>query len=110
MEDQSKQEILEAISLLAESLQDLSDDMQGLSIRVTTLSNETKAEFRSIKATMVTKSYLDDKIADLRGELVLLARKSNTKFGALVEQLVLQGTLKRELADKILALEPFPVV
>jgi len=95
--------------LLAEKLQELSEDVDALRSESKSDSNALKSDIKIIRATMVTKSYLDDKIADLRGELVLLARKSNTKLGALVERLVLQGTLKRELADKILALEPFPV-
>ena len=34
-----------------------------------------KQEMTSIKSQMVTKSYLDDKLADLRGDLVVLTRK-----------------------------------
>lgn len=58
---------------------------------------------------MVTKDYLDRKIGDLRGELVALSRKVKTKLSVVVEQLVISGTLKRQVADKILALEPFPM-
>lgn len=57
---------------------------------------------------MVTKDYLDDKLADLKGELTLLARKANTKLSVFIETLVANKTLKRAIADKILALEPFP--
>ena len=56
---------------------------------------------------MVTKSYLDDKLAGLHGDLIALARKSNTKLSVLVERLVDKGSLKRDAADQILALEPF---
>jgi hypothetical protein len=37
-----------------------------------------------IEATMVTKDYLDDKLADLRGDLVVLMRKEDTKVKALI--------------------------
>lgn len=66
------------------------------------------ARLTKIESTMVTKDYLDDKIADLKGELIILARKANTKLSVFVEELVASKTLKRSIADKILALEPFP--
>lgn len=69
-----------------------------------------KSDIISIKSRMVTKDYLDDKIADLRGDLVLLARKGNTKLSILVEDLVAQKSLDPVIARKILALEPFPSV
>ena len=47
-----------------------------------------KQEMTSIKSQMVTKSYLDDKLADLRGDLVVLTRKRT------------QETLVEILADK----------
>lgn len=39
---------------------------------------------------MVTKDYLDDKLADLKGDLVVLMRKEDAKLQALVD--VLQKT------------------
>ncbi|MDQ7814331.1 MAG: hypothetical protein RDU25_00795 [Patescibacteria group bacterium] len=111
MGSNDKQEILEAISLLAQHIQTVADDVHILKGDVQTMKGDIltmKGDIRTMKSSMVTKSYLDDKLADLRGDLVALARKSNTKFAVLVEELVLKGTIKREVADKILALEPFP--
>ncbi|MDO8583884.1 MAG: hypothetical protein Q7R83_01765 [bacterium] len=67
-----------------------------------------KSEVAGIKSTMVTKDYLDEKLGDLRGELVSLARKQNVKFEVLVDGLVEQGSLKKTVAQKVLAMEPFP--
>ena len=39
-------------------------------------SNKTDERFSKIEATMVTKDYLDDKLSDLRGDLVVLTRAS----------------------------------
>ncbi len=86
-------------SELMEAIHDLSDQLEGLTGRVT-----------RIESQMVTKDYLDRKIDDLRGDLVALSKKTNTKFNVLIEQLVINGTLKRKVADQILALEPFPIV
>lgn len=99
MESNDKQDILEAISLLAQHVQTVADDVQAI-----------KGEVRTMRSVMVTKSYLDEKMADLRGDLVALARKSNTKLAVLVEELVIKGVIRREVADKILALEPFPTL
>ena len=64
--------------------------------------------FDRIEATMVTKSYLDDKIADLRGELVVLTRHEDTKVVTLVTTLKKSKVLPSKEAEKILAMEPFP--
>lgn len=65
-------------------------------------------QFTEIRATMVTKDYLDNKLADLRGDLVLLARKGNTKLSTLVERLVEENRLDPKVAHQILIMEPFP--
>ena len=65
------------------------------------------SEVTKIGAVMVTKNYLDDKLADLRGDLIALARKTNRKLSTLVEELVKKGSLSAQVAKKILAMEPF---
>lgn len=76
----------------------------GVEIRMTGM--ETK--MTGIGAMMVTKEYLDDKLADLRADLVVLARKGDRKLSELVDELVHQGSLSKDAAHKIMALEPFP--
>ena len=39
-----------------------------------------------VEATMVTKDYLDEKLADLRGDLVVLTRKEDEDDDALVRR------------------------
>ncbi len=57
---------------------------------------------------MVTKDYLDDKLADLRGDLVVLLRKEDNKFGALVTELLKEEVISQDAAKRILQMEPFP--
>ncbi|MFH1430749.1 MAG: hypothetical protein ABIG71_04515 [Candidatus Uhrbacteria bacterium] len=45
------------------------------------------ARLRRVETTMVTKSYLDDKLADLKGDLIVKLRKVNGKVDFLVEVL-----------------------
>src|SRR3990167_5380096 len=66
-----------------------------------------KGEIGSIKATMVTKDYLDDKLADLRGDLVVLMRKEDTKVGKLIDVLKRRKVISEAEEKEILSMEPF---
>jgi len=61
-----------------------------------------------VEATMVTKDYLDDKLADLKGDLTVLMRKEDTKLKALIEILKARKVITPEDQEKIMAMEPFP--
>jgi arsenate reductase-like glutaredoxin family protein len=65
-------------------------------------------EVNEIRTTMVTKDYLDDKLSDLRGDLVVLMRKEDTKVKALIEILKKRKVITEEDVKKILTMEPFP--
>lgn len=93
MEDDAKREILEAIHAFAEQV----DQRFG----------RLEAEVSSVKSQMATKDYIDRRIGELRGDLVLMTRKEDVKLSALVEELVSEGSLQRYTADRILAMEPF---
>ncbi|MEK7481200.1 MAG: hypothetical protein AAB633_00440 [Patescibacteria group bacterium] len=47
-----------------------------------------------IEATMVTKSYLDDKLADLKGSLIVTLRKEDEKVDLLIDLLYRRNMLK----------------
>ncbi|HWQ99678.1 MAG TPA: hypothetical protein VN397_02410 [Candidatus Methylomirabilis sp.] len=116
MEDTAKQEILEAIQAFAAQVDqrfnhleaEFGSQQRDIGSRRSDIGS-LKFEVGSMKSHMVTKSYLDDKMSDLRGDLVALAKKSNTKLSVTIEQLVIEGSLKRDIADRILSLEPFPI-
>ncbi|MBI4427199.1 MAG: hypothetical protein HY569_01800 [Candidatus Magasanikbacteria bacterium] len=67
-----------------------------------------RADIADIRAQMVTKSYLDDKLADLRGDLTVLMRKEDTKLKALVDILTKKKVLSTEETKIIFSMEPFP--
>lgn len=96
----AKQEILEAIHAFAEQVdarfQQVDQRFQGIDRRLDRMDSR-----------MVDKSYLDDKLNDLRGDLVALTRKEDIKLCTLVDELVDQGSLSRRTAKRILAMEPF---
>lgn len=64
--------------------------------------------FTRIEATMVTKDYLDDKLADLRGDLVVLTRKEDVKVKKLVKILQKRKLISDKDAQEIMSMEPFP--
>ncbi len=82
---------------------------------INTLSTHTDERFgrlegdvNHIRMEMVTKNYLDDKLSDLRGDLVVLLRKEDRKVAALVEVLLTRKVISDKDAKTILAMELFP--
>ena len=65
-----------------------------------------------IENTMVTKYYLndklDEKLADLRGDLVVLIRKEDFKMKKLVDILKKRDLLNDNEFNEIMSMEPFP--
>ena len=94
MEDTSKNEILEAIG--------------EFSNRVDQELTSIKGEIAQIKSTMVTKDYLDDKLLNMKGDMVVMMRKEDEKVKLLVNLLNKKNVLSDIEAKSIFALEPFP--
>jgi esterase/lipase len=67
-----------------------------------------KQDVGQIKATMVTKAYLDDKLADTRGDLTMYDRKQDKKVDFLTQTLAGKKVLTSKEADAIVAMSPFP--
>ena len=87
-------ELLEAINIFSSNVDERFDRLEN---RVT-----------KIEATMVTKDYLDEKLGDLRGDIVVMLRKGDRKLGALIAELLTRKLLDEDAAKRILAMEPFP--
>lgn len=112
--DTSKNEILEAISEFSSRVDERFDNLEGrfdkLEGRVGKIEGEVgslEGEVVKIGATMVTKDYLDDKLADLRGDLVVLMRKEDTKVVKLIEILKRRKVITEIEEKEILSMEPF---
>ena len=95
------QDVLEAVNAFASHT-----DRQFVEIRQEI--REMREETGSMRSEMVTKTYLDEKIADLRGDLMLIARRGNRKLETVVEALQTEGVLPAKVAERILLMEPFP--
>lgn len=94
METQDKQEILQAINSFANHVEGRFDAMDTCLTRV--------------EALMVTKDYLDDKLADLKGDLVVLTRREDEALGELVQTLYERETLTADDVARVNHLRPFP--
>ncbi|MEK7084656.1 MAG: hypothetical protein AAB932_05460 [Patescibacteria group bacterium] len=104
----TNQDILTSINEFAtnveENFVELKTDVKELKQRM----SKVEVDITQIKNVMVTKSYLDDKLADLRGDLTVLMRKEDTKVKMLVEILRERGVLTEEDKNRVLSMEPFP--
>jgi hypothetical protein len=71
------------------------------------LKQEFKQDLAKLETKIVTKDYLDEKLADLRGDLVVLTRKEDRKFLSLVGILQNKKIISEAESKMIFAMEPF---
>ncbi|OGH84721.1 MAG: hypothetical protein A2261_00310 [Candidatus Magasanikbacteria bacterium RIFOXYA2_FULL_44_8] len=69
--------------------------------------SELSTRLTKVEALMVTKDYLDTKLADLRGDMAVLTRKEDMKIKTLVDILADKKILTADDAKRIYAMEPF---
>jgi predicted nucleic acid-binding Zn-ribbon protein len=61
-----------------------------------------------IESQMVTKDYLDDKLADLRGDMVSAIHNLDRKTDCIVEVLEEKTIFNKNDASRIRSIKPFP--
>ncbi|MBI4779398.1 hypothetical protein HY797_03020 [Candidatus Falkowbacteria bacterium] len=103
----SKNEILEAINEFSTKVDERFDKVDERFDKVDERFNRLEGRVGKIEAGMVTKDYLDDKLADLRGDLVVLMRKEDTKMVKLIEILKRRAVITAAEEKEILSMEPF---
>ena len=111
MSDNSEPTIQDVLDVMAGYAESTDGRLKNIETVIGDIKAEmggVKTEMTSIKSQMVTKSYLDDKLADLRGDLVVLTRKEDTKLKTLVEILADKKVLSQDETKKIFSMEPFP--
>jgi len=104
------EEILEIVNFIKDNAV-TSGEFNGLRGEFNGLRGEFNGlvgEVQKIKAEMVTKDYLDDKLADLRGDLVVLTRKEDGKVKELVKILQSKKVLNKSEVKRIFSMPPFP--
>ncbi len=121
MQKSDKQEILEAIHAFSgdvdKKIDSLDEKVGKLDKKIGKLDEKVGSldekvdnlndEFLKLQTRVVTKDYLDEKMADLRGDLVVMMRKEDNKFQKLVEIMQNKKLLDDTEVEKILSMEPF---
>ena len=102
--DKRFSEVFEVLTFIKDNVP-MRDEILAKEEAVT--KEEFNREISGIKVMMVTKDYLDGKLADLRGDLVVLMRKGDTKLKALVGILHGKKVISNTDVKKIYSMEPF---
>lgn len=92
---------------VAESQKELVEAMGLYSNKTEERFDKIESRLDKIESTMVTKDYLDDRLGDLRGDLVVLMRKEDTKLKELVGILHEKKVLKQADVARTFSMEPF---
>ena len=107
IQDTTNDEILEVVKNFAsateERFENIESEIGGIKDKIGGIKNE----IGKVKNRMVTKDYLDEKMADLWGDLVVMMRKEDTKVKTLVDILEKRKIISKEDVQKIISMEPF---
>lgn len=93
-----------AVGSLEVTVGSLEVAVHSLQQRVTDLEQTVTG----VKANMVTKEYLDDKMADAHGDIMDVLYNSNKKTQKIVEKLEEHKVIDKNEAIGILRMPPFP--
>jgi len=100
-------EVLEAINIFADETH---QEFSNIKTEISGMKGEfgeIKERLTSVEMRGVTKEYLDDKLSDLRGDLVVMTRKEDIKLKTLVTVLKKKEVIDSNDAEKVYSLEPF---
>ena len=103
-----QEQILEVISEFATQVDQRFDRIENEVGGMKSEMGSMKTEIGAIKATMVTKSYLDDKLADFKGDMVSMLRKEDQKVNRLVGVMGEKKLLTAAETRDVLSFRPFP--
>lgn len=115
-------EILQAINSFADNTEarfekleseifSVKSDVSSMKSDVSSMKSEMSSmreDIDHIQVNMVTKEYLDDKLMDLKSDLVVVMRKEDHKLNALVDILYKKKVLDETDKQHLISLEPFP--
>ncbi|MFH0794292.1 MAG: hypothetical protein V2A74_09710 [bacterium] len=107
-QEPTNNEILEAINEFSTKVDgrfDKVDERLGI---VEKDVSSLKTDVGYLKSNMVTKDHLDEKLTELKGEIILIIRKEDLKLTSLVELLRKNEAVTTDGQRQILSMEPFP--
>ena len=98
-------EFLQEHMVTKTDLQEAKTELRG---EMSKMKTELRGEMSKMKTELL--DAMDDKLSDLKGDLVILMRKEDRKVANLVNLLKNKRVISEEEAKTILALEPFPQI
>lgn len=120
----TNQDLLKAINGLQKGQNNLQAGQKNLKSSINQLKKEdtlilktvndyaniaaTKDDLSKLESKMVTKSYLDNKLGKLRGDLIDIIRKEDNKLSTLTKTLKKRKVITIKDAKHIASLAPFP--
>jgi chaperonin cofactor prefoldin len=101
-----EQNVAPALEQMAtkEEVKELGDRVGRIENQVGNLENQVN----HIENQMVTKDYLDEKLADFRGDLNVMMRKGDAKLLRLIQFLKEKAILNDSQVQELFSMEPFP--
>ncbi len=103
------QDILETVTFIkdnAVSKEEFNQEIGGIKEEI----GGIKIDLTAIKAVMVTKDYLDDKLADLKGDIIVKQRKIENRINTLVAMLSDRKVLEQNDVKLLSDLRVFPYI
>ena len=98
----------EEFGVLKAEVGGLKEEVGGLKEEVGGLKAEIAVEFRKMKVEIL--DGVDDKITNLKGDLVVLMRKEDRKVITLIGMLREKQVISEAEAKALLGMEPFPQI
>lgn len=102
--------IIEAINIFANNVDGRFENMERRFEQIDKRFDGLELRITRVEATMVTKSYLDDKLADLKGDMIGIIKKEDDKVNALTHAAWSNKAIKDSEAKRILSMNPLAKV
>jgi hypothetical protein len=103
-----EKKIDEKVGGLAEIVNELVEVVNDYATDIDKRFDSVENNISWMKSNMVTKDYLDRKMADMKGDLVAMIRDEDKKLGITVETLAEKKVISKDDEKRILSMEPFP--
>lgn len=112
MQNSDKNEIMGGIAEIkngiAEILQAIGHYSNTVENRFQTIESKLTNVEGKLETDMATKEYMDERVSEIKGELIGIIRKEDKKLVSAVEKLEHKSVFSMEDSQEIAAMEPFP--
>jgi len=101
----TKQEVKE---IVREATTEIIEAIGVFSDRITKRVDDLESDMKVVKRDMVTKDYLDSKLAVVQANIILAVKGEDQKVNELIKHLVVKNVIAKEDGTRLLEMQPFP--